>query len=182
MSARCWPPSPTASLDGSVITTHADLKLTDQTTKDLALSAAVKYDDRDNRTASNAYSARAIDGSAGNGYNYPNTPLSVKKWQGELAGDYRLDAKQKIRLAYTHDETDRQCNQFAVIAAGTVGTNTSINAYPAGTNCVTATKTKEDKVNATYRLKASDGVNLNVGYTYSDRRTDFDHECAHRHD
>jgi len=166
--------SPTVSLNGSVVTTHADLKLTDQTTRNLALSAGLKYDDRDNRTASNAYSSRAIDGSTNNGYNYPNTPLSVRKWQGELAGDYRIDARNKIRLAYNHDETKRECNQYAVIAQGTVGTNTSINAYPAGTNCVVATKTKEDKINATYRLKASNGVNLNAGYTYSDRRSDFD--------
>ena len=82
-------PSPTSSLNGSVVTTHADLKLTDQTTKDLVLSAAFKYDNRDNRTSSNIYNFNAISG--GNTANYPNTPLSVKKSQVELAGDYRLD-------------------------------------------------------------------------------------------
>ena len=46
--------------------------------------------------------------------------------------------------------------------------------YPAGTNCLTATDTKEDKFSATYRLKASDDVNLNAAYGYSDRRTNFD--------
>jgi MtrB/PioB family decaheme-associated outer membrane protein len=156
--------SPTDSLNGYVANTHADLKLTDQTTKDLVLSALVKYDNRDNRTVSNIYNARSIDG--GNIYNYPNTPLSIMRTQVELAGDYRLDPKQKIRLALSHDEIDRQCNQYAE-GGGTP-------AYAAGTNCVTATKTKEDKLSATYRLKASNDVNLNAGYGYSDRRTTFD--------
>ncbi len=157
-------PSPTSSLNGSVVTTHADLKLADQTTKDLALSAALKYDNRDNRTSSNIYNFFAISG--GNIANYPNAPLSIKKWQAELAGDYRLDAKQKIRVAFNHDDTHRECNQYAV-GGGTP-------AYASGTNCVTVFSTKEDKLSATYRLKANDGVNVNVGYGYSDRRSDRD--------
>ena len=161
--------SPTASLNGAVANIHADVKLTDQTTKDLALSASVKYDDRDNRTSSNLYNSKAIDGA--NIYNYPNTPLSIKRTGAELAGDYRLDAKQKLRLAFNYDQIQRECNQFAVggniVAGGGVG-------YPAGTNCVTATKTKDPKLSATYRLKASDDLNFNVGYVYSARRTDFD--------
>jgi MtrB/PioB family decaheme-associated outer membrane protein len=154
-------PSPTSSLNGYIATTHADLKLTDQTTKQLALSAGIKYDERDNRTASNIYNFNAISGA--NTANYPNTPLSIKKSQLELAGDYRLDQKQQIRLAYDREQIDRQCNQYAVNAN-----------YPAGTNCVTATASHEDKLSATYRRKASDAVNLNVGYSYSDRRSSFD--------
>jgi MtrB/PioB family decaheme-associated outer membrane protein len=158
--------SPTSSLNGYVVTSHADLKLTDQTTKDLALSAGIKYDNRDNRTSSNIYNFNAISGSAGNIANYPNTPLSIEKTQVELAGDYRVDPKQKIRLALSHDQIDRQCNQYAV-GGGTP-------AYAAGTNCVTATQTREDKLSATYRRKASDEVNFNIGYGFSSRRTSFD--------
>jgi MtrB/PioB family decaheme-associated outer membrane protein len=157
-------PSPTNSLNGSIVNTHADVKLTDQTTKNLILSAGLKYDNRDNRTSSNIYNFNAISG--GNTANYPNTPLSIKKWQAELAGDYRVDSKQKIRLALSHDDTERKCNQFAV-GGGTP-------AYAPGTNCVIAPDTKEDKATATYRIKASDDVNFNVAYAYSDRRTDFD--------
>ena len=157
-------PSPTASLNGSVATTHADLKLTDQATKNLALTAGIKYDDRNNRTASNIYNSKAIDGA--NIYNYPNTPLSIKRTQVELAGDYRVDPKQKIRVAISYDEIDRQCNQYAV-GGGTP-------AYAPGTNCVTATSTRDNKFNATYRLKASDDVNFNIGYGFSARRTSFD--------
>jgi MtrB/PioB family decaheme-associated outer membrane protein len=157
-------PSPTSSLNGYIATTHADLKLTDQTTKQLALSAGIKYDDRDNRTSSNIYNFNAISGA--NTANYPNTPLSIKKTQLELAGDYRLDKTQQIRLAYDREQIDRQCNQYAV------GGGTPV--YAAGTNCVTATASHDDKLSATYRRKASDNVNLNVGYSYSDRKSSFD--------
>lgn len=159
-------PSPTTTLNGSVVTTHADVKLTDQTTKDLVLSAAFKYDDRDNRTSSNIYNARAINGAVVDTYNYPNTPLSIQKTQVELAGDYRLDPKQKIRLAYNYDQIDRQCNQYAA-GGGTP-------AYAPGTNCVTATETKDNRLIANYRFKASSDLNLNAIYSYSDRKTTFD--------
>ena len=164
-------PSPMASLNGSVVTTHADVKVTDQTTRDLGLSVTFKYDNRDNRTASNAYNFHAIDGLTHDA-NYPNPAYSIRKLQLELAGDYRLSTKQKIRLAFNHDETDRKCGQYAVIAPSIISGN--LNTYPAGTNCLTATNTTEDKIGATYRLKAADGVNLNAGYTFSDRKTTFD--------
>lgn len=164
-------PSPTNSLGGYVANTHADLKLTDQTTKNLALSAAIKYDDRDNRTASNIYNFNAISG--GNTANYPNTPLSIKKTLAELAGDYRLDPKQKIRVAISHEEVDRKCNDFAVGGGGPAPNPP----YAAGTNCVIAPQTKEDKLSAAYRLKASADVNLNASYGYGYRRTNFDQDA-----
>jgi MtrB/PioB family decaheme-associated outer membrane protein len=167
------PPSPTTSLNGYVATIHADLKLTDQTTKNLALSAGIKYDDRNNRTASNIYDSRAINPAAGNIYHYPNTPLSIKRTGVELAGDYRVDPKQKIRLAINYDQIDRQCNQYAV-GGGGAGLVPAAPPYAAGTNCVTATSTRDPKFSATYRLKASDDVNFNIGYGFSARRTSFD--------
>jgi len=170
-------PAPASSLDGVVITTHADLKLTDQTTKDLTLAAGIKYDERDNQTASNIYSFNAIGWTGTGTANpaiYPNTPLSIRKTQLELAGDYRLDTNQHIRLAYNHDDVKRWCEQYAAstgVAPGALGY------YPAGTNCVVATDSKEDKLGATYKVKASDDVDVNAGYSYSDRRTDSDQQA-----
>lgn len=154
-------PAQQSSLNGLVITTHADLRLTDQTTKDLTLSAGIKYDERDNRTQSNIYNFLAIDGA--HPANYPNTPLSNKKTQLEFAGDYRLDKSQHIRLAYNREDVRRWCNQYAVNAG-----------YPAGTNCVVATASTDDKLSATYKLKANEDVGMNVGYAYSKRKTDSD--------
>lgn len=160
-------PSPTTSLNGYVANTHADLKLTDQTTKDLSVSGVVKYDNRDNRTNSNIYNFNAISG--GNTANYPNTPLSIKKILGELAGDYRLDAKQKVRLAISREGVTRQCNNFAS-GGGTP-------AYAPGTNCVIAPSTREDRLSAAYRVKATNDLNLNAGYGYGDRKTNFDQDA-----
>ena len=157
-------PSPTTSLNGAVANIHADIKLTDQTTKDLMLSAGLKFDDRENRTASNIYNFNAISG--GNPANYPNTPLSIRKTQGEVAGDYRLDAKQKVRLAVNYDQTDRYCNSYA--AGG------GVPAYAPGTNCVVSTQTRSGKFSGSYRLKATEDLDVNAAYAFDARRTSYD--------
>ncbi|MDB5882107.1 MAG: decaheme-associated outer membrane protein MtrB/PioB family [Ramlibacter sp.] len=154
-------PSPRTSLNGVVITTHADAKLTNQTTRDLVLSAGVKWDERDNRTESNIYNFAAISG--GNIANYPNTPLSFRTAQLELAGDYRLTRDQRLRWAYEREDKHRWCNNYAVGAG-----------FPVGTNCVVAVKSVEDKVGLTYKTKPIEGLDANLGYTYSDRKTDSD--------
>lgn len=154
-------PSPAASLNGVVVTKHGDLKLTDQSFRDLMLSAGVKYDERDNRTASNIYNFYAISGA--NIANYPNTPLSFKKDQFEVAADYRFKRDHHFRLAFDHDDVSRWCGQYAVNAG-----------YPAGTNCVVATGHTEDKVDASYRLKANESMDFKLGYVYSKRKTDSD--------
>jgi MtrB/PioB family decaheme-associated outer membrane protein len=153
--------APASSLNGVVATTHADLKLIDQTTKDLKLSAGVKYDKRDNQTDSRFYNANAIDG--GNPYNYPNTPYSYSKAQFETAGDYRLDARQHVRLVLGHDDMKRWCNDYA----------SGLRNYT-GASCVTDTGTKEDKLGATYKLTIQSGIDFRAGYAYSDRKTTYD--------
>ncbi len=150
-----------SSLNGQVINTHADLKLMDQTTQQLSLTGAFKYDERDNQTASNLYNFNAISG--GNTAYYPNTPLSNKKAQLELAGDYRFKAGQSMRLSYVHEDINRWCHQYAVGAS-----------YPAGTNCVVAKASKDDRLDATYRLKLNEEVDFKVGYGYSDRHATTD--------
>lgn len=149
------------SLDGVVVTQHADLKISDRTTRDLTLSAAYKYDLRDNQTASSIYNFQSLSNNVANNANYPNTPLSFKKNQGELAGDYRIDKTQRVRLAYNREDVSRWCNQYAVGGSS----------YLAGTNCVVAVSSNDDKLSATYRAKATEDLAANVGYSYSKRVT-----------
>lgn len=156
-------PSQTASLNGKVVNTHADVKLTDQSIKDLTLSGAFKYDERDNRTSSFIYNFFALDGTAGNSANYPNTPLSTRKMQADIAGDYRIKRDHYMRLSYGREQTERWCNQYAVNAT-----------YIAGTNCVVATDSAEDKLGASYRLKAIEDVDLKFDYGYNVRKTNSD--------
>ena len=165
---------PTSSLNGLVISKHADLKLINQTTKDLALSAGMKYDERGDRTASNFYKFNAVDGATNTQAYFPNTPFSNKKTQIEMAGDYRLNKDQHLRLAYNRENVARWCDQYAVGGLGTIGTVPGINTYPAGTNCVVAIASRDNKLSATYKLKASENLNLNMGYSYSDRKTTSD--------
>ena len=168
------------SLDGLVVNTHADLKLTDQTTRDLLLSAGIKYDQRDNQTVSDIYNFNAISGSANNAAFYPNTPLSNRKTVTEFAGDYRIDKSQRVNLAYTREDVKRWCNNYAVGTANNLSTTlvtaypAGVVNYPAGTNCVVATDSADDKVSANYRVKAREDLNLNLGYSFSDRKTNSD--------
>jgi MtrB/PioB family decaheme-associated outer membrane protein len=160
-----------ASLNGLVKTTHADLKLVDQSIQLLTLSAGVKFDERKNSTTSNFYNLNALDGSANHAGIFPNTPYSNRKTQWELAGDYRITSDQHLRLAYNREDIKRWCDQYAAstgISAGASGY------YPAGTNCVVATASKDDKLSAAYKLNASEVLNLSGGYSYSNRKTDSD--------
>ena len=154
-------PSPLGSANARVNTTHADLKLTNQSIKDLTLSATAKYDERDNRTPSNIYNFNAISGA--DTANYPNTPLSIRKSNYEMTGDYRIKRDHHIRLAVSHEDVSRWCNNYAVNAG-----------YPAGTNCVVARSGKDDKADLGYRLNAFDSVVMRIGYGWSNRRVDAD--------
>ena len=168
-------PATQASLNGLVVTTHADLKLTDRTFRNLALSAGIKYDKRDNRTASNFYNFNALDGAANHVAYFPNTPYSNSKTQLELAGDYRLDKDQHVRLAYNREEVKRWCDQYAIGGLGlTPGGATGINIYPAGVSCVVAPKSADDKLSATYRYKVSEDLGFSAGYSFSKRNTTSD--------
>ncbi|MDD4977590.1 MAG: MtrB/PioB family decaheme-associated outer membrane protein [Gallionella sp.] len=149
-------PSPQASLNGLVLNTHADLKLTNQTTKDLMLSAGFKYNDRDNRTMSNTYNYAILANS--NPYVGVSTPYSNRKTQFELAADYRMSKGQKLHVAYEREDSKRWCNNV-------VG----------GAQCVASPSSKDDKLAIDFRMKARDTVNLNVGYNYSNRSSVFDH-------
>lgn len=145
---------PQSSLNGVVVTRHADLKLTNQTTRELVLSAGFKYNERDNRTASNIYRYMNIGNGA---YTGVNTPYSNKKTQLELAADYRLAKGQNLRLAYEREAIKRWCNTVAD-----------------GFQCVASPSGNEDKLGLTYRLLASNSVKFNAGYAYASRHGDFD--------
>ena len=149
------------SLHGVVVTTHADARVTDQTTKQLTLSAGLKYDKRDNQTPSTVYDFLAISG--GNRGTYPNTPLSNDKARLEFAGDYKIKSGQNFRVEFDHENIKRWCNSYGVNAI-----------YAVGTNCVVATASSEDKLAASYKLRASDDVDFKLAYSWAKRNTDSD--------
>jgi MtrB/PioB family decaheme-associated outer membrane protein len=170
-------PNQPTSLNGLVITSHADVKLTNQTTSDLQLSAVAKYDKRDNQTASIVHNFTAIDYTQENGV--PNMPMSNTKTQFDLVGDYRIDKKQKLNLDIGSEIIQRSCNGDVIYPtvsgfvsgsypgsiAGTAGTFTP-------TGCASVPDSRESKVTAAYKLKATDDLNLNAGIGYANRVAD----------
>ena len=172
--------APVASLNGLVINKHADLKLINQTSKNLVLSAGVKFDEHRDKTASNFYAMNALDGSAGHVGYFANTPLSIRKAQWELLGNLRLASDQHVLLAYNREDVRRWCDQYAVNVPGLMSTlvagatTPGINSYPAGTNCVVAPQSVDNKLSATYKLRASEDLSMNVGYSFSKRVTTSD--------
>ena len=97
----------TASLNGRIDTTHADIKLNSKLTHELDLTAGYKYDDRDNRTAVNTYTYFTADNTTSNTLlrnERRNTPLS-KKWQALYADlDFELSEATKLKLGYDFDK------------------------------------------------------------------------------
>jgi MtrB/PioB family decaheme-associated outer membrane protein len=146
-----------SSLNGAVETTHGDLKLTNQSIKDLTLSAGFKFNERNNRTDSSAYTYTNIAGGI-DPYTNINTPYSNRKTQWEGAAAYRLTKSQTLRLAYDHEDIKRWCDKV-------VG----------GAQCVASPTSDENKVGLTYRLKAFEDVNFNAGYSFSKRNGNYDH-------
>jgi MtrB/PioB family decaheme-associated outer membrane protein len=158
--------SPVSSPDALVKTTHADLKLTNQTSKDLTLNAGLKYNKRDNETASYAYNYIDLGGKNRTSV---NTPMSNSKTQMEIAGDYRISPANRLHLGYEYEGVKRWC--INALANDTVGVP------PAGyansvSSCVQIPESTESKLVASYKLKANETVDFNVGYTYADRKAD----------
>jgi MtrB/PioB family decaheme-associated outer membrane protein len=168
------------SLDGRVITKHADLKLTSQVSKDLLLSGGVKYNERDNQTSSNMYQFYDLGTTTGaTPATVFNIPMSNKRTQVEIAGDYRIDKRQNLHLAYEYDQIKRWCDSgpsLAQIDAATKGLGGSVplaNAYyGSGSDCAQVPKNTENKLVVGYRLRPNDAVNFNVGYSYGKRTAD----------
>ena len=117
------------------------------------MSAALNYNERDNRTQSNTYNYVII---GGRNYTGVNLPYSYRVVQARVDADYRLSNRQKLHLGYEHEFTDRWCD-------GVVG----------GLECVSTPSNDEDKVAFDYRLRATDTVHVRLGYVYSDRGAKF---------
>lgn len=163
---------PQGSLNGLVVTTHADLKMTNQATKDLFLAAGFKFNERDNRTPSNTYAS--FNSVAGDAWGaVVNTPMSNRKTQYELSGDYKLDKKQNIHVAYEYENVKRWCNNSLANNAQSADVLLNFPTYYTNAACVQSPESKENKLTANYKFKASPALTFKAGYSYSDRKADI---------
>lgn len=167
-----------SSLNGLVETTNANLKLTDKSFTDLTLTAGFKYNERNNKTTSSLYKFYNIATATGSvltsgsgATSVVNTPYSNRKTQYELAGDYKLSKGNSIRAGYEHEDVARWCN--GVAANPNSGTSTS-PAPVAGTQCVIAPSSGEDKLSLNYRNSNIENVAFGVGYAYGTKKSSYD--------
>lgn len=165
---------PQNSLNGLVITKHADMKLTNQTTKDLVLSGGFKYNQRDNQTASSSYQFHTINEAATAAVGTSvNAPMSNRKTQIEFAGDYRIDQNQKLLLSYEHEQIKRWCNNAAANnMQGTLNTGYNGPWTYSTPGCAQVPTSRENKLAANYKLRVTEDVNVSAGYGYSRRKAD----------
>ncbi|MGZ3241725.1 MAG: MtrB/PioB family outer membrane beta-barrel protein, partial [Burkholderiaceae bacterium] len=109
-----------------------------------------------------------------------NTPYSNRKTEVELAGDYKLDKQQSVRLAYDLENIRKWCNSVAGATApnpAVVGVIAGNVDSPAGANCVIVPSSEENKLGVNYKVKATDDLKLNLGYSYARRISEFDHNA-----
>lgn len=158
---------PRASLDGRVITKHADLRLTDRSIDRLTLGAAVRFNERDNRTASATYDfldlGKGLETSV-------NTPLSNRRTQAELTGDIRVARGQNLHLGFEYDKIDRWCeNALANEAQGSLSATNA--GYYTTASCVQVPRSTDNTTSAEYRLALGDSVHLKLGGAYASRNS-----------
>ena len=162
------PGLPVSSLNGLVVTTHADLRLTNQATKALTLNAGLKYNERDNRTPSNTYNFLDIGGASNT---VVNIPMSNRRAQLELAGAYRITPKQRLQVGYDYDYIKRWCNNDVANNAQGVGpVGSTAAAYYTTASCVQVPEDKENKLAIDYKLSVTDTVDASANYSYAKRK------------
>ena len=163
---------PQNSLNGLVVTTHADFKVTNQTTKDLTLSAVWKFNERNNETASSNYKYYTIGAAPADSI---NAPMSNRKTDLDFNGDYRYSAKQNIHIGLETEQIRRWCNNSLSTAPinAVLGASTGPLLSPTTGNCAQVPENNEYKLVFADRIKASDDLNVTAGYTFSRRGADY---------
>jgi MtrB/PioB family decaheme-associated outer membrane protein len=160
------PGLPVNSLNGRVDVKHADIKLTYQPGGGWNFAAGFKYNERDNKTASYEYTFHDLGGPL---RDVVNIPMSNKREQFDIGGDWRIDARQRLHLGYEYDHIDRWCDN--ALANNAQGELSKTNAgYYTTASCVQVPKNKENRLVTTYKINVADKVDVSAGYTYG-RRT-----------
>ncbi len=164
---------PQGSAQALVVNRALHLRLASRPIAGLNLSAAYKFDERDNQTPVNNYAfydaSELRSGNAGSSvFNgaYPtlglgsnaninaNRAYSRKLHQVDLDGDYRLAPGQTVRVGYQKQKVDHWCNGSWIA-------------------CADANKTDEDTVRLELLFNATDSLSGRVGLTHAERTVDY---------
>jgi MtrB/PioB family decaheme-associated outer membrane protein len=162
------PVVPVSSLNGLVVWTAFNAKLTSRPVKKLTLNAAYKYDDRDNRTAIHIFQYSDAEETPVANANFPagpNNPLGAVVAQNananrpygrtlnqvDVDADYAVAAGQWIKGGYGFEKIGRACPGSWI-------------------SCVDAATTNENTLRAEWRATPSEDFSARVDYAYSARR------------
>ena len=162
------PVVPVRSLDGLVVTTLFNAKLTTRIAKKLNLTGAYKYNDRDNRTPVNIYQYADTGEAAAANASFPagpgnplgavlaqnanaNRPYGTKLNQLNFDGDYALGGGQWIKGGYDFQKIDRACHGSWI-------------------DCADVATTNENTLRADWRASVGTEFTARAGYAYSSRR------------
>ncbi|MDR0479945.1 MAG: MtrB/PioB family decaheme-associated outer membrane protein [Burkholderiaceae bacterium] len=161
------PGLPVNSLDGRVLTKHADARLTHEFTPALNLNVGFKYNERDNNTPVNTYQFLTIGG--GSPVTVTNAPMSNRREQADASLAYRLDKRQRLNFSYNYDHIERWCNN--ALAANAQGSLSAANAgYYSVASCAQVPDSTDNSLTASYKLNLIEKVSFNAGYTFADRK------------
>ncbi|MBZ5511009.1 MAG: MtrB/PioB family decaheme-associated outer membrane protein [Acidobacteriia bacterium] len=166
---------PAASLNGLVVTGTLNAKLTAKPTKEWNLSAAYKYDNRDNQTPVNIYlfqdaneaksgvspfaGLNGLPATLGSNTNiYENRAYSKQINQLNLQGERSVGKRQYLQGGYDWQKIDRSCSGSWI-------------------NCADAPTTNEHTLRAEWRKSTVGNFTARLGYAFSWRRGKYDEDA-----
>ncbi len=162
------PVVPVGSLNGLVVTSSFNAKLSSKATNALSLSVGYRFDDRNNQTAVHVFQyADAGEAPVANanfpaGPNNPlgavvaqnanaNRPYSRKVNQVTAEADYAVAPHQWLKAGYGYERIDRWCNGSWI-------------------DCADASTTNENTLRGEWRTSMASSVTARVNYFYAVRR------------
>lgn len=110
-SSLVVPALPQSSLDGSVDTLNANLKVVSMLTDKLRLNAAYIYDDRNNKTPQAAYPWVTTDQIVNAART--NLPYSFTNSTAKLSADYRATTRTRASAGFDYDTKERTYQEVA---------------------------------------------------------------------
>jgi len=154
------PVVPVSSLNGLVVSTAFNAKVTSRAWKKVVMDAAYKYDNRDNRTAVNSFQFSDAGETLAVNTSFPglqannvnaNRPYSRKQNQFTADVDYGFSPGQHVKVGYEYQKVDHACPGSWI-------------------SCADAAVTNEKILRADWRAAAGPAVTARLGYEYSQRR------------
>jgi MtrB/PioB family decaheme-associated outer membrane protein len=160
---------PVSSLNGLVVSTAFDAKLTTRLWKKLNVTGFYKFNDKDNQTAIHIFQFSDADSTPSVNANFPasstnplgavlaqnanaNRPYSRKVNLASAEAEYTLAKNEWLKAGYNFERNNRWCTGSWI-------------------DCADAGITNENSMRAEWRANIGDAVQARVGYTYSQRRT-----------